>query len=147
MNEASLIEKLLRIQALHAGATTEGERIAAEHAYQRIHERIRSTERADPPIEYRFSMEDEWSRLLFLSLVRRHGLEPYRYRRQRRTTVMVRVSKGFVDRVLWPEFEALSAELRTYLHQVTERVIREGLHGECEEAQERDEPAALPGPT
>ena len=35
MNEHKLIEKLLRIEALHAGATTRGERIAAARA---IHE-------------------------------------------------------------------------------------------------------------
>lgn len=147
MNEANLIEKLQRIQALHAGATTEGERIAAENASKRIQDRLQGMEREDPPIEYRFTMDDEWSRMLFLSLARRHGLDPYRYRKQRYTTVMVRVSKRFVDRVLWPEFQALSAALRTYLHEVTARVIRDGLHGDSAEAQERDEPAALTGPT
>ena len=39
-----------------------GERVAADHARQRILERLRSVEVEDPPVEYRFSMADLWSR-------------------------------------------------------------------------------------
>jgi hypothetical protein len=35
---------------------------------------------------------------------RRHGLEPYRYRRQRDTTVVVRAPDSFINNNLWPEF-------------------------------------------
>ncbi len=94
MDEAKLIEKPPLIEALYAGATTEGEQVAAEHARQRIQERLRSMEVEDPPVEYRFCMSDMWSRRMFVALLRRYGLRPYRYRRQRYTTVMVRVSKG-----------------------------------------------------
>ena len=36
MNDATLIEKLIKIEAIFAGATTEGERISAERARERI---------------------------------------------------------------------------------------------------------------
>ena len=62
MDEAKLIEKLRLVEALFAGTTTEGEQVAADHARQRILERLRSMEAEDPPVEYRFSMEDMWSR-------------------------------------------------------------------------------------
>jgi hypothetical protein len=145
-HEADLIAKLLRIEALHAGATTPGERAAAENAMHRLQARLRDATAADPPIEYRFKVEDKWSRSLFLALLRRYGLKPYRYRGQRYNSVMVSVPRGFVDQTLWPEFQALDRELQTYLAGVTERVIREALHADTSEAAERDEPAALPGP-
>jgi len=60
MDELRLIEKLRRIQALYSGATTKGERLAAERARERILERLRLHEKVAPPIEYRFSLPDMW---------------------------------------------------------------------------------------
>lgn len=136
MDYDDLVAKLLRIEALHSGATTEGERAAAASARERIFARLREAEVSDPPIEMKFSLPDPWSRKLFLALARRYGLKPYRQYRQRYSTVMLRVPRRFCDDVLWPEFIALSAELRTYLEQVTDRVIAEGLHGDSSEAPE-----------
>ena len=144
MDEARLIEKLRLIEALFAGATTEGEKVAAERARQRIVERLRSWEGEDPPVEYRFSMGDLWSRKLFVALLRRYGIRPYRYKRQRYTTVMATVSKRFVDETLWPEFQELSETLRTYLSEVTERVVSQVIHQDSSEADVVDEPLELP---
>ncbi|MBA2322188.1 MAG: hypothetical protein H0V89_13670 [Deltaproteobacteria bacterium] len=139
MDQQDLIAKLLRIEALHAGATTPGERVAAENARQRILDRLGQFQREDPAVEMRFSLPDPWTRKLFLALARRYGLKPYRLPRQRYQTVMLRVPKTFLDGTLWPEFLALSAELVTYLGEVTDRIIREGLHGDSSEAPERPE--------
>src|SRR5258706_2686653 len=97
MDEAKLREKLSRIEALFAGATREGERVAAGEARRRIQERLQGVEKIDPPVEYRFSLPDTWSRKLFLALLRRYELKPYRYRGQRRTTVMVKAPAPFVN--------------------------------------------------
>ena len=145
-DERALIEKLLRIEALHAGATTPGERAAAANAMERIRARLKTLAAADPPVEYRFSMADPWARKLFLALLRRYGLKPYRYARQRYSTVMVRVPRRFVDETLWPEYQALSESLRAYLNDVTERVISEAVHKDHSEATETPEPAGLTGP-
>ena len=67
MDESKLIEKLLRIEALHAGATTEGERLAAAAARERILDRLRSFERVDPPVEFKFSVSDPWSRRVLVA--------------------------------------------------------------------------------
>jgi tRNA nucleotidyltransferase (CCA-adding enzyme) len=75
-------------------------------------------------------------------LVPRYGMRPYRYYRQRRSTVMVRAPKGFLDQVLWPEFSELDQALQAYLHQVTLRVIRQEVYADASEAQEVSE--ALP---
>ena len=90
----SLLEKLRKIEALYAGASTDGERVAADNARQRIAAKLKRYGQADPPVEYRFTLENRWSRKLFVALLRRYGLRPYRYRRQRLTTVMVRVSRS-----------------------------------------------------
>ena len=140
--EPQLREKLRKIEALFAGAGTAGERLAAEAALERVRARLAELGRQDPPIEMQFSMPDRWSRHLLLALCRRYGLTPYRYHRQRRNTIMVRAPKGFIDRVLWPEFSELDRVLQMYLHEVTLRVIREQVYSDTSEAQEV--PEALP---
>ncbi len=142
-DEAQLREKLRKIEALFAGAGTEGERLAAEAARDRIRARLGEQGARDPAIEMQFSLPDQWSRRLFLALCRRYGLMPYRRARQRLTTVMLRVPQGFAEQVLWPEFQELNRALMQYLDEVTMRVIRETVHGDAGEADEA--PGALPG--
>lgn len=142
-DEAQLREKLRKIEALFAGAGTEGERLAAEAARDRIRARLGEQGARDPAIEMQFSLPDQWSRRLFLALCRRYGLMPYRRARQRLTTVMLRVPQGFAEQVLWPEFRELNKALMQYLDEVTMRVIREAVHGDAGEADEA--PGALPG--
>lgn len=139
LNEEQLLEKLRRIEALFAAAGSEGERLAAAEAKDRMLRRLREAEAADPPLEYRFTLADAWGNRLFRALCRRYGLEPYRYSGQRYTTVMLRVSRRFVDETLWPEFEALSATLSEHLEAVTTRVIAEVLQTEDAEAAVRGE--------
>jgi hypothetical protein len=136
--EARLREKLGKIEALYAGAGTPGERDAAEAALLRLRERLAAETAAEVPVEMRFSLGDEWSRRLFLALCRRYGLEPYRYRRQRRTTVMVRLPQTFCDQVLWPEFCELDGELKHYLDAVTSKLISEDVFEDTTEAAEVD---------
>jgi len=146
MDEARLIEKLRLIEALHSGAATEGEREAAGRARERILERLRTVERADPPVEYKFTLGDLWSKKVFMALLRRYGIEPYRYRGQRHTTVMARVSRRFVRETLWPQFEEVAQTLRSYLAEVTDRVVAQVIHEDTSEAPEREEAQpALPG--
>ena len=145
MDEAKLIEKLRFIEALYAGATTDGEKVAAGRARERIRERLRSVEREEPPVEVRFSMPDLWSRRVFLALLRRYGLRPYRYPRQRHTTVMVRVSRSFVDQTLWPEFQEINSTLQEWLADVTDRVVSKVIHGDSSEPEVVREQGRLKG--
>ena len=68
--------------------------------------------------------------------LRRYSLEPYRYARQRYTTVMVRVPEAFVNEVLWPQYEALNKELQAYLAEATEKIISEEVYKDTTEAKE-----------
>ena len=133
-----LRQRLRKIAALFEGATTVGERNAAAAAIDRVKRAIDTTSKVDTPVEYHFNLPDHWKRRLFSALCRRYGLEPYRYRRQRHTTVMVKVRKSFVDRTLWPEYLELSKALNEYLEEATERIIREEVYGNSQEAAERD---------
>lgn len=140
--ESQMREKLRKIEALFAGAGTPGERMAAEAALERVRAKLAEQQRQDPPVEMQFSMPDQWSRHLFVALCRRYGLKPYRYPRQRRTTVMLRAPSVFINEVLWPEFTELDRLLQNHLRQVTLRVIREEVHADTSDAQEV--PEALP---
>ena len=141
--EQSLRERLRKIEALFAGAATEGEKVAAGAAAERIRDRLGQAVGKEKKIEVKFSIPDMWSRQLFVALCRRYGLRPFRYRRMRRQTIIIRAPKSFVEQVLWPEFEELSAALTAYLSEITERVIREEVHRETGDADEVDEPRQI----
>ncbi len=139
MREQDLLDKLSKIERLYAGATTPGEKEAAADALSRIKRRLDEAAKVDRPIEYKFTLADGWSKKLFLALLRRYDLRPYRRKRQRRHTVMVRVPRSFVDQTLWPEFLELSQVLQTYLDEVTQRVIAQAIYkDEGEEVEVED---------
>lgn len=135
MDEQKLLEKLRRIEALHSGAATPGERDAAHAATHRILERLAALRRAEPEAEVKFLFPDQWSVRFFDALARRYNLRPYRRRGQRHTTLVVRVPRTFVDHTLWPEFQEISETLRSYLNEVTERVIAQAISGETTAAR------------
>jgi len=139
--EEQLVEKLRRIEALFARAGSEGERVAAERARERIKARLEQLAGEEPPIEFRFTLSDQWSRHLFVALMRRYGIRPYRYRGQRRTTVMARLSRSFVNDTLWPEFQELQQTLAAYFDALTDRVIEEALEVKAGEAEEEQQAA------
>jgi hypothetical protein len=145
-DDKALLEKLRRIEALHAGATTPGERDAAANAIRHIQQRLALAEREAPPVEYKFTLADQWSRKLFMALARRYGLKPFRYRRQRHTTIMLRVPKRFVDETLWPEYVELSNALQETLARATDQVLKVVFEQETTEAEVREDPRAI-GPT
>ena len=141
--EDDLLARLRKIEALMDGAGTAGEREAAGAALERVKARLTEQTRRDPPVELQFSMPDIWSRQLFVALCRRYGLKPYRYPRQKRTTVMLRLPRGFSATVLWPEFLELDRALVAHLHDVTAHIIRSAVHADTSEAEVV--PAQLPG--
>ena len=138
--EQALREKLRKIEALFARAGTAGEKAAAGAAAERIRARLGPATSDEALVEIKFSVPDIWSRKLFIALCRKYGFSPFRHRRMHRQTVIIKAPRSFVDQVLWPEFQDLSGALTAYLDEVTERLIREELHGETAEAEEIDEP-------
>lgn len=144
-DESRLIEKLRLIEALFAGTTFGGERDAAVEARKRVLERLEEIRKSDPPVEFRFTLADSWSRRLFVALLRRYAIHPYRYAYQRRTTVVARVSRRFVDETLMPEFRELERELRSYLDEMTRRIIERVIEADSSEAVEVVAPREIDG--
>ena len=119
-----LREKLAKVEALFRRAASPGEQAAAGAAMDRLSGRLGASDRdGGPETELRFSLPDAWSVRLFVAVCRKHGLRPFRYARQRRTTVMVRARERHFYRVVWAEFSHLQTELEFYFQDVTDHLI------------------------
>lgn len=134
--EGTLIEKLRKLEALHAGTAVDGEREAARRAAERIRARLEELRGRETEVVLAYRLQDPWTRKLFVALCRRYALSPYRERGQRYTTVLVRAPRTFHHGTLWPEFLALSEELEASLREITDRVIREAINDDVSEAPE-----------
>src|ERR1700735_1166088 len=100
--EGTLLEKLRKIEALHAGTTVDGEREAARPAAQRTRARLAELRGREDDYELHYRMPDPWKRKLFVALCRRYGLVPYRDHGRRYSTVQLRAPKEFHQKTLWP---------------------------------------------
>jgi hypothetical protein len=143
LSEDRLREKLRKIEALYAGATTAGEKSAAGAAAERIRRQFEAASQKERAEEFKFSIPDPWSRQLFIALCRRYGIKPFRNTRMHRQTVMVRAPASFVQMTLWPEFEELSHALTAHLDEITRKIIRDEVHEATQDAEEINEPRQL----
>ena len=141
--EDELRERLRKVEALFLGAATVGERGAAGAAAGRLRAKLEEAARRDPPVEMKFTTPDLWSSRLFIALCRRSGFRPFRYSRQRFTTVMVKAPRRLFEDVVWREFNELHEDLSAYLEQTTDRLIRETIHADVADAETAPEPLAL----
>jgi hypothetical protein len=57
----------------------------------------------------------------------RYGIEAYRYSGQRRSTIMIRASRQFIEETLIPEYEQFRETMVSYFEEVTQRVISKAL--------------------
>jgi hypothetical protein len=143
LSDDRLREKLRKIEALYAGATTAGEKSAAGAAAERIRRQLEVASQKERAEEFKFSITDPWSRQLFIALCRRYGIKPFRYTRMHRQTVMVRAPASFVQMTLWPEFEELSRALSAHLDEITRKIIHDEVHEATQDAEEINEPPRL----
>ena len=122
--DSDLKAKLAKLEALFRRAGSPGEKSAAGAAIERLQGRLAgSGEKREPEVELQYSLPDVWSAELFRAVCRKHGVRPYRYRRQRRTTVMVRAREREFDRRAWQEYCRLHDELADYFNDVTDHLI------------------------
>jgi hypothetical protein len=113
-----IADKIRKIEALIAGAKSDGERQAAEFAKQRLQDKI-----AAQPLEYTVRLHSRWEKKLFVAICSKHGLRTYRYMRQKHTTAMIRVSRPFMDLVLWPEYNKYANILRKLTEEIVTDLI------------------------
>ena len=147
-DDQQIREKLAKIKALFAGATTPGERQAAQAAIDRLQQRIDGVPQAspvpDPPMEFRFSLTNPWSLRLFLALARSKGLKPYRHPRMRRTSVCLMIGRASVNTGLWPEYLEMNKVLTEYLGELADHIIADCINPDRSDAEVV---AGLPGPS
>ncbi|MEM7678338.1 MAG: hypothetical protein AAF449_20285 [Myxococcota bacterium] len=134
-DETRLKEKLQAIEALFAGATTPGERDAAGAARERIKKRLAELI-SETPEEWRFTSLNTWELRLLLALAKRYDLKPFRYKGQRRTTVVIKGPSSFMKDVFNPEFNRMAQTLFEHLDDVARRVISEVIATESEDDQQ-----------
>src|SRR3546814_17604730 len=104
ISEDQLREKLRKIEALYAGAKTDGEKSAAGAAAERIRVKFENASKQERAAEFKFSITETWSRPLFIALCRRYGIKPFRYTRMQRQTVIIRAPASFAQLTLMPKF-------------------------------------------
>ena len=138
--EGTLVERLRKLEALHAGTKYDGEREAARRAAEKIRARLAELRGHEADEVFRYSLPDPWTRKLFLALCRRYGLKPYREPGQRYSSVQVRAPESFQNKTLWPEFQALRDELVAELAKLTAYSARPGRRFRCDLGSGSDPP-------
>jgi hypothetical protein len=118
-----LLEKIKKIEALIAGTSYAGEKQAAILAKERLLKKFPGLDAHRDAVEYRLSTSDTWHKRLLLALCSKYGVKPYRYHRQKYTTVMVRINIDFLDNVLWKEYLEYSKHLEELIEGIMENVI------------------------
>src|SRR3546814_18421161 len=118
ISEDQLREKLRKIEALYAGAKTDGEKSAAGAAAERIRVKFENASKQARAEEFTFSSTDPWSRQLFIALCRRYGIKTFRYTRMHSQTAIIRDQAICVQMTLCPEFEELSSDLPANLYEL-----------------------------
>ncbi len=120
----NILDRIKKIEALIAGTNIEGERQAAISAKERILQKHPMLEILKDAKEYYLHTQGSWHKKLLLALCRKYGLNPYRYHRQKYTTVVVRINEGFLNQVLWKEFQECSKHLEALVDEVTDDLIQ-----------------------
>lgn len=132
-----IADRLAKLEALFARGATEGERAAAGAAIERLQARLEPEDAAardEPEVELQYSLPDVWALRLFIALCRKAGVRPYRYARQRRTTIMVRVRPSAFDRTVMAEFNALHRALTDTFGEIVEHLIADAMHGDGDDS-------------
>ena len=135
MTRDELLEKIRKVESLFVGTDSAGEADAALGALGRLQQQLETA--PEEPAEFQFSLPDPWKQQLFIALVRRHGLKPYRLPRQRQTTIMVNLTRTQLDKVILPQFLELSKLLHTYLDEATRDIISQSVHANLDDATEQ----------
>jgi hypothetical protein len=55
----------------------------------------------------------------------------------------IKVPESFVNDTLWPEYQQIASTLRSYIDQITDRIVAEVIHADSSDAEEKREPSKL----
>jgi hypothetical protein len=138
LNELCLIEKLQKIEALYLRSTTVGEKAAAAQAMNNIQNKLEYYRQEEPPVEWTYRVNNYFEKRLLQALLKKYGLESYRYSGQRYTTLNVMITRRMSKEVIWPQYLEMCEVLRKYLDEVTNDVIKKAMGQEESEDEIRE---------
>jgi len=119
----NLLDRIKKIESLIIGAKTDGEKSAAISAKGRLLKKYPELEINKDPKEYRLYTNDNWHKRLLLAICRKYGVRPYRYKRQKYTTVMVNMNEEFLNKILWKEYLEYAGHLEKLVKEITDDLI------------------------
>lgn len=128
---STIQEKIQKIEALIAKSTEAGEIQAARAALERM-KQIHADSPDTREMEFSMYTTDNWHKRLLMAICRKYGLKPFRYHKQKYTTVMVRTSKDFMNKVLWKEYQEYALILEGLVEEITGDLINK-IHQDQEE--------------
>lgn len=114
--EQFLIDSFHATELKQSGSRSD---FTAEQVKERIRARLQASATAADVEEFQFNLKNDWEMIVLQALLKRYGIKSYRYRKQRKSTVLFRVSKQFMDELLWPIFNDVAGKLFERFTQVT----------------------------
>jgi hypothetical protein len=127
-----ILERIKKVEALILWAKSDWEKKAAEAAKERILKKYPEIDRLKDKKEYKIHTQDSWHKKLFIAICRKYWINPFRYYRQKYTTVMININEKFLDEVLRPEYLEYSKYLEDLLWDVIGDLINK-IHKDQEE--------------
>ncbi len=121
-SEQTLIEAFRISEARHARLVG-AEVTDSELARARISEMLKQSATAPDIQEFQCGAKQDWERVIFCAICKRFGITVYRYSNQRKTTVLVRLSKQFMDDVLWPIYLDVANSVARRFTEVTSGLL------------------------
>ena len=120
MELPSYVEQLRSIERQYA--PPEGPEDASAYARQ-----LETWRRQEEDREEVCQTGDATGGWLLMRLCSRYGLKPFRRPRQRATTITLRAPRGFVSKILWPQFQAMARVFATAKLQIASELIDDWL--------------------
>lgn len=118
-DEQALIDSFRSIELKHSGLGAAN----ADRAEARIRGRFQDSVLAPDIQEFQFNLKHDWQTFVFHALLKRYGIRPYRYRKQRKSTILIRVSKQIMDDLLWPIFNDVAGGFAARINQMTMALV------------------------
>lgn len=81
----------------------------------------------EQPVEWTYRVNNYFEKRLLQAVLKKYGLESYRYSGQRYTTLNVMITRRLSNEVVWLQYLEMCEVLRKYLDEVTNDVIKKAM--------------------